>query len=482
MAIKKKASAGGDIDWYLISIDRLKQIGLIVFLLLVAGAGYLLVHNEKSNPRGNAESAIADARQALNSLAASKDFPNRRNEFERAQKKLDEANSLFNSAKYIDAQTAALESQTISRAAVSGGDVSNGDAQFITVEGEVQFQKASSGDWHRAEMRVPLFNGDWVKTGDNASAELVFNSNGSLYTIGPNALLEIYAAVQPGSSKKNSAVQMTVGTVEVATNDQASAVRTPGTQIVIESESSTQVGVDATKSTSVLSTKGSASVTPATGGETVKVSSGEKVNASSEGGLSPVKKLALPPALKVPADNQVFQVTADSKVDFQWEPQPDAKGYVLQVSRARLFSTLEINSKRQKTNASARVTAEGAFYWRVASVGADGEAGPFSPFRRFRVSGGGNQSASGVNAHDSTPPALQLKRPQPIGGAYFIIEGTTEAGSTVFVNDEEVDVESNGHFKKLIVFSKVGPNAVIVKAVDPAGNQTVQSQSVIVEE
>ncbi|MEA2570618.1 MAG: hypothetical protein QOI24_2619 [Acidobacteriota bacterium] len=484
MAIRKKASSGGDIDWYLISIDRLKQIGLVLFILLLGGAGYWFLHNEKGNPRANAESAIADARQALNTLAASKDFPNRRGEFERAQKKLEDANTLFGAAKYVDAQGAAVESQTISRAAVSGGDSGNGDAQFITVEGDVQFQKSTNSDWHHAEMRVPLYNGDWVKTGDRASAELLFTSNGSLYTVGPNALLEIYAAVQPGSSKKNNAVQMQVGTVEVATVDQESSVRTPGTQIIVDSESTTQVGVDSTKSTSVVSTKGSASVTPKSGGEAVVVSSGEKISASPEGGISPVKKLILPPALKSPSDNQVFQVTNESKVEFAWEPQTGATSYQLQVSRSRLFSTLEINSKRQKLSASAKVTDEGAFYWRVASIGADGEVGPYSPFRRFRVSGGGRDTSSGggVNASDATPPKLTLKRPQPIGGAYYIIEGTTEPGSTVFINEEEVDVESSGHFKKLIVFAKVGQNAVVVKAVDPAGNQTVQSQTVLVEE
>jgi hypothetical protein len=153
---------------------------------------------------------------------------------------------------------------------------------------------------------------------------------------------------------------------------------------------------------------------------------------------------------------------------------------VIQVSRSRLFSTLEINSRRERATASAKVTAEGAFYWRVASVGADGETGPYSPFRRFRVSGSGKGSAT--TSADNTPPNLQLNKPYSIGGPFFMIEGTTEPGATVFINDEEVDVESNGHFKKLVSFNKVGPNSVVVKAVDPAGNQAVKSETVLVEE
>ena len=160
---------------------------------------------------------------------------------------------------------------------------------------------------------------------------------------------------------------------------------------------------------------------------------------------------------------------------------PAAAGYVLQVSRSRLFAAVEINSKRQKTTATAKLTGEGAFYWRVASIGADGDMGPFSPFRRFRVSGGGKNGTPSATS-DSTPPPLALKAPFNIGGQFYIIEGMTEPGATVFVNDEEADVESSGHFKKLVSFNKVGQNTVVVKAVDAAGNQTVKSQTVLVEE
>ena len=475
---RSRAVQGADVDWYLISIDRLKQVGLVVLILLLSAAGYFFWQKEKGNPRSNAESALADARQALNALASSKDFNVHRTEFDRAQRKLDDANKLYTSTKYVEAQGAAVESQTISRGALSG-DREN-DAQFLTVEGDVRFQKGGSGDFKPAESRAPLFNGDWVKTGDRASAELIF-ANGSLYTIGSNALLEIYSQVTPGSNKKTNEVKMQVGSVEVATTDDQSSVRTPGTRVVVSSESSTQVGVDRNQQTAVVATRGSASVTSTAGGEEIKLNSGEKVSASAAGQVSNVKKLTMPPAILSPADNQVFQMTGDLRVQFTWDKEPTATAYVLQVSRSRLFSSLEINSRRQSTTANAKVTSEGAFYWRVASIGSDGDTGPFSSFRRFRVSGGNRGGQSSVTA-DREPPKLQLNKPYSIGGPFFMIEGTTESGATVFINEEEVDVESNGHFKKLVSFSKTGANAVVVKAIDAAGNQTVKSETVFVEE
>jgi len=478
MAKKKKRAPGVDIDWYLVSIERLKQIGLVILLVLLGLGGWWYFSSQRRNPRSSAESAIAEARQALNTLAASKDFPTHRGDFDRAQHKLDEAGTLLAAGKYPDAESAAVESQTFSRAALSGKGGTENDAQFLTVEGDVQYQKSSTSDWSPAETRTPLFNGDWVKTSGGSSAELIF-SNGSLYTIGPNALLEIYSQFNPSTSRKNNSVQMQIGSVEVATTDNASSVSTPGSQITIDSESTTQVGVDGQKATAVVTEKGSSSVAPSSGGTAVKLAVGDKLTASPQGALSPVKKLLMPPAMLTPADNQVFLVTNDSRVEFSWDTVPSAGGYVLEVSRSRLFTSLEINSKRQKATASARVTAEGAFYWRVASIGPDGDTGPFSAFRRFRVNGGGHEGAPGPTA---PAPALQLKRPYPIGGPFYMIEGTTDPGTTVLINDEEADVDASGHFKKLVSFNKIGRNLVTVKAINAGGKQTTLSETVLVEE
>lgn len=476
MARKKRQSSSAEIDWYLISIDRLKQIGLVVLLLLLGGAGYWFWQNQKSNPRSNAESAIAEARQSLNALAAAPEYNTRRTEFNRAQQKLDEANAHLAATRFTEAQGAAVESHTISRAALSGTQDVENDAQLLAVEGDVKFQKGASGEWKDAESRTPLFNGDWVKTGNRASAELMF-SNGTLYTIGPSALLEIYSAVAPGAAEKTNAVTMKVGSVEVETTDETSTVRTPGTQVVVESKSMTQVEVDQAKKTDVTSARGAASITPASGGAAVRIAAGERVSASEQGALTAVKKLSPSPALLSPGDNQVLQLTNDLQVEMIWEPQPTASSYLLQVSRSRLFSTQEINSRRQKTSAKAKITSEGGFFWRVASVGADGEIGPFSVPRRFRVIGGGASKST-----DKTPPKLQLKAPFPLGGQFFTISGVTEPGASVFINEEEADVDSNGAFQKVMSFGKVGRNDVVVKAIDAAGNQTIQSQTVVVAE
>jgi hypothetical protein len=477
----RNASSSANIDWYLISIDRLKRIGLGVLVAVVVLGSYLYWHQQQKNPRLVAERAIQSAQEAIDTLARRKELTTFRAEYDRARKSLDQARLDFGRERYPEARAAAANAQAIIQTTLDRipGQQRLYDAQFITVEGEVLYQKAG-GDWKPGEVKTPLYNGDWVKTGTNASAELMF-ANGSLYTVGPSALLEIYALQSPGSGTKQNSVKMEVGTIEVATHEDSSTVRTAGAQVVVESQSAAQVGVDEKKSTEVVSIRGASQVLSTTGGPSVRLAAGEQLGASAEGSLSEVRKLLTPPALQQPGDNQVYQASANLVVKLDWSDVEGARGYQLQVSRSRLFTTHEINERRNESRATAKVTAEGAFYWRVASLDSNGRLGPFSAWRRFRVAGVGStlENLEG----DTTPPALQVKRPFNIGGQYYLIEGKVEPGASVFINDEEVvDISSDGSFKKMIGLGKVGWNTVVVKAVDLAGNQSIQREKVYAEE
>ena len=477
---KEKKQSRVNLDWYLVSVETIRKIAAVAVVLLLGGAAYWFYKYQTTNPSIKAERAVSDAESSLNQLASSKDFSTYRSDFDRAKAKLDEAKGLIGQSKWAEAESVATESQTISTVAL-GHMVGpkESDAQFLSIEGDVQFQKSSTSDWKKADARAPLFNGDWVKTGDGSSAELIF-SNGSLYTVGPNALLEIYAMATPGSTKKQNTVQMTVGSVEINTSDDVSTVKTPSTQVVIKSESTAQVGVDpSAKSTQVVSLKGSASVSSSTG-SAVELATGETVKASKEGALSPKKTFLSPPALLAPSDNQLFRGSADTKAALSWDNVPGAAQYQLQVSRSRLFAGLEINANRTTTSAVARVTQEGSYYWRVASIDANGEVGPFSTFRRFRVSGVGTTSSS-THADDHTPPTLVIERPFSVGAGNYIIKGKVEAGSTVFLNDSEVDTDTSGSFQKLVTLPR-GVNNLVIKAVDAAGNENVQTEKIVVQE
>jgi len=477
---RSKQDSGTIIDWWLISVDKLKVVGLILVLVLVGGGAYLYRDAFTQSPKQRAESAIRDAEKALNDLAGAEDLNSFRSEFDRGQQKLAEARQLLTEKKYPEAEAAAIDSQSIVRSALARmPGQQDSDAQFLSVEGEVQYQHAG-GSWSSADIRTMLYNGDWVKTARGASAEVIF-ANGSLYTVGPDALLEIYSASHPGSSKKQNSVKMEIGAVEVNTAGETSTVTTPGTQIVVGSASSAQVNVDKDDQTEIVALRGSSTVSSGSGQGQLTLGSLQKVTSTPEGTLSDVETILAPPPLMSPTDNQVFTAAGDKEIDLAWGPARDAVAYQLQVSRSRLFSTLEIDARRTSTGAKTRVTSEGSFYWRVASIGADGEVGAFSAYRRFRITGMA-PSRTRVAGADTTPPALDLQAPFSLGGANYMISGKAEPGASVFVNDEAADVASDGTFKKLVTLAKVGYNVVVVKAVDPAGNQTVRRERVWVED
>ena len=480
MSARKRTQTSADIDWYLISIDRLKQL-IVVFVIAVVGASAFFYYRSQQTPGQKAENAIAAAEASLNELAASANFSKYRNDFDRAKLKVDQAKKLLAGEKAPEAEGAAIEAQAIIRTALAGLGERESDAQFLTVEGQVEFQKGGSGDWKKADRNSPLFNGDWVKTGSGASAELFF-SNGSIYTVGSNALLEVYAAINPTTKRKDNAVQMRVGRLEINTTEDVGTVRTPGTEVVVSSDSTAQVDVDEQdKETKVVAVKGTTAVSPAKGGTAVALARGEQISATDQGTIGTKSNYVSPPALQSPSENQLFQGAQGMTVEFSWAEQPKAQGNQLQVSPSRLFSALEIDAKRLDGHARVKVTSEGSFYWRVASLDSDGKPGPMSSFRRFRVTGLGTNITPTASA-DKTPPTLELKKPTSLGGQFYLIEGKAEAGATVFVDDVEISIESDGTFRKLVSFTKIGLNTVVVRAVDPAANQTLKRVPIFVED
>ena len=67
-----------------------------------------------------------------------------------------------------------------------------GQAQFISIQGEVEFRRGDSGEWEEGRSRVALHPGDYVRTAEKGSAEIMFR-DGTLYTVRPNTLFMVSA-------------------------------------------------------------------------------------------------------------------------------------------------------------------------------------------------------------------------------------------------------------------------------------------------
>ena len=467
------------IDWYLIKITNIRRIIAIVITGAVA-AGLVFLAYQRLNlpPEGRARKAI-EAAELAESKAESQVLPqNLRRELGQASTQLEIARESYLAESWTVAEAEA-DSARLRFLALAGSGTRQlaGVGEFFSLEGRVQLQRAGQFEWDNAQPRTPVFNGDFVRTERDGSAEILF-TDGSLYRISPNSLLEIQHKAE--AERSSATVKMRVGRIHVMTSGSTSTVTTNTTETEIASDSRVAVDVDegSDGATRVAAFDGGARVR-ATDGSEVVLASRQQVEAGSAGGLSSTMRIPDPPLLFSPQNNTSVDMKKQSVITLEWRGRADDQAIHLQVSRSRRFvgEAMEVESTDIRGNsARLRVVAAGTYFWRAALVGENGVESEWSQVRRIRI----YSSLQRAILADRTAPQLTLLPTQQLG-AMFIIQGRTEAGAAVTVNSERAVTDADGHFRKTIEIPREGWNNIEVVAIDPAGNKTNRRERVFVE-
>jgi hypothetical protein len=92
-----------------------------------------------------------------------------------------------------------------------------GEAQFISVQGSVEYRSGDAGEWKTARGRVTLRSGDYVKTASNGSAEIMF-VDGTLYTVRPNTMF-VVTRTRTGAGAGEQSIRMDYGWVNLNTSE-----------------------------------------------------------------------------------------------------------------------------------------------------------------------------------------------------------------------------------------------------------------------
>lgn len=82
------------------------------------------------------------------------------------------------------------------------------------------------------------------------------------------------------------------------------------------------------------------------------------------------------------------------------------------------------------------------------------------------------------------PPALELASPaadQMVGSSTILVKGKTEAGASVYLNDQPIMVDAEGNFLENLSLGP-GANQLSIKAINKFGRDTVVSRSVFLTE
>src|SRR5947207_10058775 len=475
--MRRRKLVGADLDWFIIPIRRITTWGIVI-VVVAAGSvlGYRAYVKARPSAEDRARTEIESATGLLNKATRIAGTVRPGSNIARARNFLQDAHNSMGDSRFEEAFRLAVESESYSRRVIGGwGADENGDASFIFVEGDVALQRAGRSTFESARQRQPLFDGDFIRTGHNGSAEIMF-TDGTLFTIRPGSLFEVR---RPSASEASgSEVKMVSGAVNVYTSASPSTITTDDATAAVDKDSRVSVDVAQGEKTEVTTYRGKTTVS--TGLNTVVLEGRQRVIAAARpGGLSPPVALPEAPLPLLPADNRTFDVVTAGDVELKWSRVPEAARYRIQISRSRLFvpDANEVDlDDRTGLSTRVKVSREGSYFWRLAAIEKSGISSDWSPVRRFRML----EEPAHTGASDTSPPELSVLPPQQMGNL-FLIFGKTEKGAVVTVNAEPADVAVDGSFKKTITIERDGYSILVIKAVDGAGNETIRRMRVFVE-
>jgi hypothetical protein len=353
------------------------------------------------------------------------------------------------------------------------------EAHFVNLDGTVRVKKAASSQWMRADFNTSLEKGDFVQTGSDGAARIIF-ADGTNYTLKPEALIVVEESREdPVTRATRVAVQVTSGAVDLATGH----FETPGSRSQVSfadavaslnEQSRAVVRNDPDKDVHEFTVNsGQAQVTR--GATSVQLGQYEQVSfAASQAGLMRTKTIA-PPSLLTPPNMELKQVSdpRSTVLDFSWTEVPEAKAYHLQISPSVMLSNFVVDKKVSgRTLVSISGLDEGIYYWMVSAVDAKGVESQPSATNRLNLL----RQATGNQAYLEVDKIIQH-------GRVVEVEGKTEPGSTVIINNEQVfSISPDGAFRGFTSpFPDAGSNQITITAQDRKGNTNTIRKTVVIE-
>lgn len=464
-------------DWYSVSEETLRAFVIILVMILVLGACFYGYRYWESHALERESGEVLDETQRL--LQRLQDEPRAsgfRAELDDAWQGFQDARNQYSNQDFRGALDNARRSRNVLTMILDDLNLSDkvGQAQFQLIQGDVEYRRGDAGDWQEARSRVSLQNGDYVRTSENGSAEIMFN-DGTIYTVRPNTQF-IVSSARTAEGREEQAIQMEFGWVDLSTSQGTGNVKTPNAVARVEQDSEAFVAVDPKSSQGRFGAfRGGIELT-AKGGMKREVKALEQVVQTGDL-LSGAAPLPGRPSLVTPADNVDLDLDRVPQVALTWDPVPGATRYALQISRSHLFVDNIIDVKnRAATRATLGLRGEGTFQWRVAAFDKAGVQGPWSKPWKFRVA----SFRASMGEKDETPPPLDLADVKSYG-SIFIVAGRSEPGAQVEINGEQVKVAADGSFTKTVQLEKEGWSFIEIRARDSWGNEATRRHRVFVE-
>lgn len=358
----------------------------------------------------------------------------------------------------------------------NAGRAGQQSASFTMIDGTVRVKKANSNTWINADYTLPLDKGDVVQTSSEGIAKVVF-ADGTNYSIKQDSLIVIEENSTNTAQQTSVAVELTTGTVDLSTATYSSGSKSEvvlaGARASLGPDSSAMVHNDPRADQhEVLLKKGAGQI--ARGSETVKLAEFERVSFKADSPKMSKQKELAPPTLIAPANMMPMFVPPNTagQIDFSWTPISSSQGYHIRLSRNPYFSSTVYDRKVPVEGVKVPNLGEGAYYWTVQSVDANGHESVESEKNRFTIIA---KAASGAELALELSPFVQH-------GHVIEVKGKTEPNARVMVNGAEVaGVHSDGSFEFFTAPLPNGENIITVTAQNAKGGVKTKQQKIVIQ-
>jgi hypothetical protein len=352
-------------------------------------------------------------------------------------------------------------------------------AHFVNLGGTVRIKKARSLQWTRADFNISLEKGDFVQTASDGVARIVF-SDGTNYVLKPDALIAVEESREdPVTRATKVSVQVTSGAVDLSTGrfevpGSTSQVAFADAVASLNEESRAAVRNDPARNVHEITVdQGVVDVTR--GSQRVQLGPYEQVSFEVQrAGLTRSKVIA-PPNLVAP-QNMELKLVKEPKaavLEFSWTEVPGAKSYHLQISPSVMLSNFVVDRRiSERTSVEVSGLEEGNYYWIVSAIDAKGVESHPSQANRLNLV----QEAAGNQAYLEITRIIQH-------GKVVEVEGKTEPGSTVIINNEQVfSISPDGTFRHFTSpLLNTGSHQITITAQDRKGNTKSIHTNVVIE-
>jgi FecR-like protein len=353
-------------------------------------------------------------------------------------------------------------------------------ARFTSIEGNVKVKPVGQFDWLSADPNMVLRKSDLVRTGAGGTAEITF-FDGTIVHVRPESLITIEDTSEDFSTKRRR-VAWHISSGEV--NFQTGKRNVPGSATEISTPTVRTTAAELTDGGIRVAPSGDSDVRVYRGSTEVQTKAGDKVTlgasealkVDASGKAGPKQILPDPPVLQAPPHQTEISYPDPTRATtlLAWKPVPGAVSYHVMVDYSPYFNRPLVDQVRKDSSVELRGLDTGKYYWRVAALDKDGVEGPFSAFARFTV-----VRKEGASQGGGTPPPLIIEA-LDVRTNILQIKGRTEPGATVTVNEQRVDVQSDGSFNEFIQLDKVGRQLIVIRSTGINGGVSEQKRPVVV--